>query len=132
MKNNKQKSLVKSARKQAINDIKLRLVTDLSEAADKLGAGSQKLAKEIKKGSKKLAKKVTKEIKFEVAAVAEKVKAEKAPKAAKKSKVKADPDQTSVPVAPKAKAAAPKKVEASKPKEETVESDAQNGRTLPD
>ncbi|MEJ7780328.1 MAG: hypothetical protein WKF68_12145 [Daejeonella sp.] len=64
MKKNKLKTLVKSARKTALKDIKASLITQLSEISARLGQDPEKLSKTIGKGSKKLAKKLIKEFKI--------------------------------------------------------------------
>jgi len=65
MKKSKLKSLIKSARKTAKEDIRTSLVIELKEIASKFGTGSKKLHKDIEKGSKQLAKKLAKDIKID-------------------------------------------------------------------
>ncbi|MBC7914080.1 MAG: hypothetical protein H7Y07_08155 [Pyrinomonadaceae bacterium] len=69
MKKDKLKLLIKSARKTARKDIKLSLISELKEVADKLGQDSKKFNKEIEKGSKQLAKKLSKQLKINKSAM---------------------------------------------------------------
>jgi poly-D-alanine transfer protein DltD len=71
MKKDKLKALVKSARKSTTETIKLTLITQLKETAEKLGIASKKTTKEIEKSAKNLAKKLSAEIKIDKDAIAQ-------------------------------------------------------------
>jgi len=74
MKQPKQKSPVKSARKTAKLDIQQRLLATVKAIAAKFGQDEGKLAKKFQKKSKKLAKKISEEIKIAKTTVAESLK----------------------------------------------------------
>jgi hypothetical protein len=85
MKQPKQKSPVKSARKAAKLDIQQRLLATVKAIAAKFGEDEIKLAKKFQKNSKKLAKKISQELKIAKSAVAEKLQEVKAPSSAIKA-----------------------------------------------
>lgn len=64
MKQPKQKSPVKSARKTAKLDIQERLIATVKAIASKFGQDESKLTKKFQKKSEKLAKKISKELKI--------------------------------------------------------------------
>jgi hypothetical protein len=66
MKKSKLKALAKKAKKSAFKDIKIKLISDLTEVASNLGKDSNKIRKTIKKESEKIAKKLSGELSFKV------------------------------------------------------------------
>ena len=78
MKKDKLKLLVKSARKTASKNIRLSLITELKEVADKLGQNSKKFNKQIEKGSKQLAKQLSKKLSIDKSAILDESKEIKA------------------------------------------------------
>jgi len=72
MKQPKQKSPVKSARKTAKQDIQQRLIATVKAIAAKFGQDEEKLTKKFQKKSKKLAKKISEELKIAKPTTAEK------------------------------------------------------------
>lgn len=69
MKKKKLKSLVKSVRKAAEKDIRLTLITALTDIASTYGESTRKLKKDIKKSSVKVAKKLAKELNIDQTAL---------------------------------------------------------------
>jgi hypothetical protein len=90
MKQPKQKSPVKSARKTAKLDIQQRLIATVKAIAVKFGQDEGKLTKKFQKKSKRLAKKIVEELKIAKPSAAKKPKEVKAPSSAvKPAKAKA-------------------------------------------
>ncbi len=69
MKKNDAKTLVKAAKKNAENEIKESLITQLTEVTGKLSQPSKKLDKKIRKGAKQLAKRLAKDLKIDKSAL---------------------------------------------------------------
>lgn len=62
MKKSKSKASAKRSQKTAFNEIREKLVNELTEVTASLGKSSKKLRKTIARGSKKFAKKISKEL----------------------------------------------------------------------
>lgn len=71
MKKNKQKAIVKEARKVAKQEIKNHIIEALKIISEKFGKGSKKINKIIEKDAIQLAKKLSKEIKFNQVVIVE-------------------------------------------------------------
>ena len=105
MKKDPQKKLIKTARKTAQKNIKVKLVTELEKAIGTLGKGSKKIIKEIDKVSGHLAKKLSKELEIDKSTVVKAVTKTKIPKviaketAASTDKPKPSPAKKAEPVA---------------------------------
>jgi hypothetical protein len=84
MKQQKQKTPVKSARKTAKLDIQQRLIATVKAIALKFGQDEGKLTEKFQKKSKKLAKKISEELKIAKPAATKKPKEIKAPSSAVK------------------------------------------------
>lgn len=87
MKQPKQISPVKSARKTAKQDIQQRIISTVKAIAIKFGQDEGKLTKKFRKKSKKLAKKIVEELEIAKTAAAEKPKKSKALSSEVKPKV---------------------------------------------
>ena len=63
MKNNNSKSILKDSKKVALNEIRIKLLSDLNEVIKTIGNDSNKSRRTIKKETKSFFKRISKEIK---------------------------------------------------------------------
>ena len=69
MKNNNSKSILKDSKKVALNEIRIKLLSDLNEVIKTIGNDSNKSRRTIKKETKSFFKRISKEIKVIKASV---------------------------------------------------------------
>ncbi len=69
MKNNNSKSILKDSKKVALNEIRIKLLSDLNEVIKNIGNDSNKSRRTIKKETKSFFKRISKEIKSTKASV---------------------------------------------------------------